>query len=95
MIFIAVCSSTSLVHVENVAAMALHGLSNELLCEIFSYEISCWSNCEVSRERSNGHLVNKLLELKAEERGYCELRSYAAVNSTNAEQDDSPYITNS
>ena len=74
--------------------MALHGLSNELLCEIFSYEISCWSNCEVSRERSNLNLVNKLLELKAEERGYCELRSYAAVNSTNAEQDDSPYIAN-
>ena len=79
----------------NVAAMALYDLSNELLYEIFSYEISCWSDCEVSRERSNLDFTHKLRELKAEERGYCELRSYAAVNSTNAAHDDSPYISNS
>ena len=68
----------------NVAAIAFYKLSNKLLYKIFSYEISCWLNYEVSREYLNKNFMYKLLELKAEERGYYKLCSYATVNSMKA-----------
>ena len=65
----------------NIIAIAFYKLSNKLLYEIFSYKISYWSNYEVSREYLNENFMYKLLELKAEERGYYKLCSYIAINS--------------